>query len=148
MTEITTPGAAGADLAAGILQIYPDADMTRAIVVQDDGAGPYVARWVDDRRMPTVDEIAAAVSGLGARRKIAEVKREAERRIIQAAPLWRQINALGAIADPTLGGDRAKSRTLILSVNAIRAAADAIEEQIKAAADPESVDVETNPLWP
>lgn len=46
-------------LAERILVIYPDADLLHTIVVQDDGAGPYIAKWDDPRPQPTEAELLA-----------------------------------------------------------------------------------------
>jgi hypothetical protein len=50
-------------LAERILAIYPDADMEKTIIVQDDGDGngPYVARWGDPRPQPTDAELTAVL---------------------------------------------------------------------------------------
>lgn len=54
------------DLASAIKSIYPDLTdsdfVGGSIVLQDDGAGPYVARWENEREQPTTDQIATALA--------------------------------------------------------------------------------------
>lgn len=49
-----------ASLSQCIAYIYPDIDLERGCLVQDDGAGPYIAAWNEPRPQPLSDEIAAA----------------------------------------------------------------------------------------
>ena len=50
-------------LAERILAIYPGADLTHLIIVQDDsnGNGAYIAKWNDPRPRPTYAELLAMV---------------------------------------------------------------------------------------
>ncbi|KMS58580.1 hypothetical protein [Sphingobium cupriresistens] len=79
-----------------------------------------------------------------ARRAMAvrQVKREAARRIEAIAPVWRQLNDQRAPSDASVAR--------FAAIDAVRAASDAIEAEISAAAKGVLVglDIPHHPLWP
>lgn len=104
-------------------------------------------------------------------RKRSETKNYAQRLIWSRYPQWRQANLqarcvellaieAGQMRGPS--GELVPARALTASeqaelaailqawawIKAVRAVSDQIEKQIEAAEDPQSVPIETNPLWP
>lgn len=47
---------------AAAARLYPNADFTRDVRVQDDGAGPYLAEWHLSEPPPTDEQIAAVLA--------------------------------------------------------------------------------------
>lgn len=76
------------------------------------------------------------------------VKREAERRILAVAPIWRQLNDARDL--PASAGDRRQAiEARFAAIDAIRAASDAIEARIAGmgAADLAAFDPAADHLW-
>lgn len=69
-----------ASLSQCIAYIYPDIELSRGCLVQDDGAGPYIAAWNDPRPQPTADEIAAAAKPAALAIVTEAIKSERDRR--------------------------------------------------------------------
>lgn len=48
---------------AKLKQLYPNADFTKDIILQDDGDGVYIAKWNEEKlgKEPTIEEIEAVV---------------------------------------------------------------------------------------
>lgn len=67
-------------LANCLLHIYPDLDLRTGCLLQDDGAGPYIAAWNDPRPQPTPDEIAAAEHPAALATVAEAIKAERDRR--------------------------------------------------------------------
>lgn len=86
------------ELDKAILQIYPDIDFLDGVRLQDDGAGPYIARWNDPRPQPSEAELQAAwaVYEAGAldRQKadlISQLSAAYKTRFEATAPDWREL---------------------------------------------------------
>lgn len=94
----------------------------------------------DTRGRPQLRKIEGASLANVRRARIVAIKREAERRINQRMPIWRQINALRDNTDPGFH-----------VIDAIRQASNLIEAQlatIQTLADLAAFPVTTHPLWP
>lgn len=59
---------------AAIKHIYPDIDLETAVIVQDDGSGPYISQWNDPRPQPTQEQLDAAAETAARLAKIDELK--------------------------------------------------------------------------
>lgn len=125
-----------ADLPADVVKITPTRHR-ELLEAQGEGA----AIIADDKGKPRIDRPTVTIA---ARRAalVRAVKRQAARRIEAVSPLWRQLNDQRA---PSQEGDRR-----FAAIDAIRAASDAIEADIAAAAGDAlaTIDPAAHPLWP
>ncbi|MES2173292.1 MAG: hypothetical protein V4523_05025 [Pseudomonadota bacterium] len=124
------PADAVAITAADHLALLDGQAAGRAIVAGDDGR-------------PRLAPVARPTIGQLRERAVTSTKREAARRIEAIAPLWRQLN------DSRKPGAQADQR--FAAIDAIRAASDAIEAEIAAAAnakDLRAIDIAHHSLWP
>lgn len=105
--------------------------------------------------MPIIIDLAVVRSA-----KISDTKAEAQKRIYARLPQWKQANLIARAVElhekKINGGtftqgeqdELAAGFALWDKVKAIRAASNLIESEIKASADPSSVEVVNSPRWP
>ena len=103
------------------ITFYPGGDC----LLQDDGAGPYIAQWNRPEPQPTPAEIAAAELPAAKAAAIAKNRAECSSRIYARYPAGRQLSALAGIYDAA--NVRAMHDWIAANVAAENTAADAIE---------------------
>lgn len=155
------------NLSNALKHLFPGIDFLTDVVLQDNGNGPYIAKWNLADPQPTEQAlIDAELDGLKSIAYTA-VKAEAGRRIVEGLnlPNWKQQNITAQsifITEKLASGQaltqqeedfRVYAKSLWSSVAAIRSASNEIEADIGALTT--VVDVETaiagiptNPKWP
>jgi len=94
------------NIAEAIQYLYPDASPLRDFEVADqsNGKGPYISKWEillkngDKTQRPTKEQLAAAYAA-SQLPTADEVSAEAQRRILDALPYWKQLNYLSRMLE-------------------------------------------------
>jgi uncharacterized protein YkwD len=91
-------------LAEAIRVLYPAADPLRDYSVSDDGSGPQIARWDEDRLgpIPTPEQIAVVTDADVAAARLAMVRSAARSLVTSPDPIPRAVRALGVVVNAAL----------------------------------------------
>jgi hypothetical protein len=140
-------------IAQSLQHMFPDIDLEREVILQDDGNGPYIAAWRRPEPQPTDAEIAAAALPAAKAAKKQQIKQAARAQILARYPEWMQANltaravelvSLGQITGPEWG----QMQAIWNWIKATRARSDLLESDVDNCTTVEAVEQLTIGGWP
>lgn len=128
-------------LATSIEYLFPGINFLTECRLQDDGAGPYIAKWNRQEPQPTQAELDAAALPAAKQIKLAAIRAAAKAHIYAIYPDWRQQSATLGIYDP------AYVLSMQQFIASTIAASNTAEDQVDACTTVQQVDGVTA-TWP